>query len=81
VFVLQTPNADSIIDVTLVRLSSVTHSFNMNQRFKRLSFTRAAGALNITAPSDQNVTPPGHYMLFILNGSGVPSVAKIIQIL
>jgi hypothetical protein len=25
-------------------------------------------------------TPPGHYMLFILNGSGVPSVAKIAQV-
>jgi hypothetical protein len=25
-------------------------------------------------------TPPGHYMLFILNGNGVPSVAKIIRL-
>jgi hypothetical protein len=80
-FSVQTPDAATITDVTLVRLSSVTHSFNMNQRFNRLSFTRGAGVLNITAPSNPNLTPPGHYMMFILNGNGVPSIAKIIQIL
>ena len=30
--------------------------------------------------SPATVAPPGPYMLFILNGSGVPSVAKIVQI-
>src|SRR5678815_3072950 len=28
-----------------------------------------------------NIAPPGYYMLFILNGNGVPSVAKIVQII
>ena len=28
----------------------------------------------------RNLVPPGHYMLFILNGDGVPSIAKIIQV-
>ena len=39
-----------------------------------------AGGLNIVAPSNANLTPPGHYMLFILNSNGVPSVAKIIEV-
>jgi hypothetical protein len=81
VFAVQTPDAASITKVTLVRLSSVTHTDNMNQRFKRLSFAVSAGALNVTVPNDRNIVPPGHYMLFILNGNGVPSVAKVIQIL
>jgi len=81
VFSAQTPDAANIADVTLIRLSSVTHSFNMNQRFTRLAFTRVSGALNITAPSNHSIVPPGHYMLFILNGNGVPSIAKIVQIL
>ena len=34
----------------------------------------------MAAPSSSNIAPPGYYMLFILNGSGVPSVAKIVQI-
>ena len=80
-FSIQTPDAAGIADVTLVRLSSVTHSFNMNQRFNRLVFTRTAGVLNVTAPSNRNITPPGHYMMFILNQNGVPSIAKIVQIL
>jgi len=80
-FTVQTPDAANIANVTLVRLSSVTHSFNMNQRFNRLNFTKGAGVLNITAPSNHNTTPPGHYLMFILNADGVPSIAKIVQIL
>jgi hypothetical protein len=34
----------------------------------------------VTAPSSSNRTPPGHYMLFVLDGSDVPSVARIIRI-
>ena len=82
-FFLQTPNAASITKVTLVRLSSVTHAFNENQRFNNLSFTQAAGGLNVTAPANGNMCPPGHYMLFILTGTNpnfVPSVAAIINI-
>ena len=49
----------------------------MNQRFYRLNFSGAAGGLNVTAPS-ANSAPAGPYMLFILNTSGVPSVARIV---
>jgi hypothetical protein len=52
----------------------------MNQRINRLSFSQVAGGLNVVAPSNANLTPPGHYMLFILNSNGVPSVARIIQV-
>jgi galactose oxidase len=52
----------------------------MNQRFQWLSFTREEGALSIALPGNPNRTPPGHYLLFILNGSGVPSVGRIIQV-
>lgn len=79
-FFVQTPNATSIAKVTWIRLPSVTHTFDMNQRINRLTFSQAAGGLNVTAPSSANLCPPGHYMLFILDGNGVPSVAKIVQI-
>ena len=79
-FFVGTPNATSISKVTLIALSSVTHNFNMGQRISRPSFSQATGGLNVTAPSNPNTTPPGYYMLFILNSSGVPSVAKIVQI-
>ena len=80
VFSVQTPDAASIASVTWVSISSVTHSFNMSQRFNKLSFAKASNAINITAPSDRRIATPGHYMLFLLNANGVPSVAQIIQI-
>jgi hypothetical protein len=79
-FFVATPNPTSIANVTWVRLSSVTHAFNANQRFNQLSFTQASGGLNVTAPPGPTLAPPGQYMLFILNGNGVPSVASVVQI-
>jgi hypothetical protein len=75
-----TADAGTIVQVTLVRLSSVTHAFDQNQRFVPLSFTRTAGGLEVSGPIDASVAPPGHYMLFALNGDGVPSVATIMQL-
>src|SRR5205814_6882658 len=79
-FFVGTPDPASIANVTLIALSSVTHGFNMGQRINRPAFSQASGGLNVTAPSNANTTPPGYYMLFILNGNGVPSVAKILRI-
>jgi galactose oxidase len=66
--------------VSLIRLGAVTHAFDQNQRFQRLSFTANATGLTVTAPSSATRTPPGHYMVFILNGDDVPSVARIVRI-
>lgn len=77
---VNSPDAASITDVSLIRLGSVTHAFDNNQRFQKLTFTQDANGLAVAIPSNRNITPPGHYMLFILNGSGVPSVATIIQV-
>ena len=76
-----TPGSGTLARATLVRLSSVTHSFNMNQRFLELSFGPGpAGTLTATAPGNANDCPPGHYLLFVLNSQGVPSEAKTISI-
>jgi fibronectin type 3 domain-containing protein len=79
-FFVGTPDGPGIAQVTWIRLSTVTHTHNMDQRFSRLSFTSAGGGLQVTAPSNPNLSPPGHYMLFILNANLVPSVARIIRI-
>jgi Galactose oxidase-like, Early set domain/Bacterial Ig domain/Glyoxal oxidase N-terminus/Fibronectin type III domain/Kelch motif len=79
-FFVQTPDAGTITKATLLKLSSVTHAFNMEQRINRLNFSAVSNGLNIVAPSNANLCPPGYYMLFILNSSGVPSVAKIVRV-
>ena len=80
-FFVSTPDGASITNVNWIRLSASTHAFNMNQRINRLSFSTTTGGLNVTAPTSSNLCPPGHYLLFILNGSGIPSHAKTVQIL
>jgi len=77
---VQTPDAASIGTVSFIRLSSVTHTDNMDQRYIPLSFAAGSGSLTVQSPANENIAPPGYYMLFIVNTSGVPSVAKIVQI-
>ena len=79
-FSVQTPDPSDIAKVSLIRLGSVTHAFDMNQRFQWLSFVRQAGSLNITAPTSGTRAPPGHYMLFLVNQNGVPSVGRIVKV-
>jgi galactose oxidase len=66
--------------VTLVRQPSVTHAFDENQRFGPLALARSAGGLRITAPASGAGAPPGHYMLFLLDADGIPSIARIVRL-
>jgi hypothetical protein len=79
-FALSATDASGITGITLVALSSTTHEFNQSQRFLRLAFSPGAdaGGFNVAAPADRNLAPPGYYMLFVLNGNGVPSVARMV---
>ena len=79
-FALKTPDAASIRMVTWIRLPSVTHAFNQNQRMNYLSFSAIGQVLHIKAPANANLAPPGHYILFLLNANGSASVARIIRI-
>lgn len=66
---------------TLVRLPSVTHSFDLNQRFLELAMPSNSGTqLTLTAPANPNTCPPGHYMLFLISADGTPSHASIVAI-
>ncbi len=78
-FQVGTSLPDDVGKVTWIRLPSVTHSFDQSQRINVLLFVAGSGALTVTAPNSANVCPPGHYMMFILNKAGVPSIARIIQ--
>jgi hypothetical protein len=77
---LSTPDLASIARVSLVRLSATTHSFDENQRIHFPAWQKTANQIRITLPANRNELPPGHYMLFIMNAQGVPSVARIVRI-
>src|SRR4051794_6340498 len=79
-FDVGTGDPASIRKVALMRLGAVTHSDNMEQRYIPLTFTAGATGLVATAPANANIAPPGFYMLFIIDGNGVPSVARMVSI-
>lgn len=69
----------------LVRTTSVTHGNNMDQRFvwleaQQLGSNGTEVRLRLQAPRHGSIAPPGDYMLFVVDGFGVPSAAKFIRL-
>jgi hypothetical protein len=79
-FQVSTPDASSISSVSLIRTAAVTHSFDQSTRRVSLPFSASNGTLNVQAPANGAAAPPGNYMLFIVNGNGVPSVASWVHL-
>ncbi len=80
-FSIATPDAASIQTVTLLGLGASTHAYNYTQRFMTLPIqSRDASSLTVAAPANANLAPPTYYMVFIINQSGVPSLARIVRV-
>jgi len=79
-FFVGTPSAADIAYVTFIRIGSVTHAFNFDQRIDYPYFYADTGGLRITAPWGGTMAAPGHYMLFLIGWNGVPSVGRIINL-
>ena len=82
-FDIVTPQASEIDKVVIVRTVSNTHNTDSEQRVLELKFTKNASAGKVTATMPLGVfpfpaAPRGHYLLFILNCEGVPSVGQFI---
>ena len=78
---IETPDAANISRVAIVPLGAVTHTLNMNQTFVELPFSVGGNTLQAQLPVNTNVTPPGYYLLFVLNNAGVPAVAPFLRLL
>ncbi len=71
----------NIAKFSLIKMSGLTHNLNSDLHFLNVPFTSdGAGAYQLTLHSNVNVLTPGYWMLFALNSAGVPSVAKVIQV-
>jgi hypothetical protein len=73
--------------LTLVRLGSTTHQFDMDQRFLDLGCFWPSGSdssgrplLSVNGPPDANQAPPGYYMLFVLSEAGTPSMGHYVKV-
>jgi hypothetical protein len=79
-FTVESPHADEIDRVMLLRTGSVTHAFNSDQRAIELKHHRGRGNLQIEAPPNTNIAPPGDYLLFLLNRENIPSVGRFVRV-
>jgi len=85
---LEQPGSERPDSIVLVKLGSVTHSFDNGQRLVDLKINTkdsdqaaaSTSTISFTAPTDDHFTPPGYYMLFYVNSAGKPSHAKIVQL-
>lgn len=68
--------------LVLNKLGSVTHSFDYGQRLVELAsnLTEDQSSVEFTAPTNAHLYPPGYYMMFYLNETGKPSVAKMVKL-
>jgi hypothetical protein len=75
------PTAGDIARVAVIRCGAVTHSFHMDQRYVGLHIEgTTATDLTVKLPPNGHVAPPGSYMLFLVDGAGLPSVAHIVKV-
>lgn len=71
----------NITKVSLLTLGSNTHHYDSNMRLLWLQITGSdSSGLNVSAPVNANLAPPGYYMIHIINNLDVPSPAQIIQL-
>jgi hypothetical protein len=75
-----TPDAAGVAKAVLLKLGATTHATDADQRSLELPVSQVAGGVQFTTPSNPNAAPPGYYMLFLVNGQGVPSVASMIRL-
>ncbi len=80
-FKITLPKGRTLGKASLIRPSATTHSTDPDQRLVQLSATRLSnGTYRLTAPSNPNLAPPGQYMLFVTDNTGVPSTADWVSI-
>ncbi len=71
----------AVTRAVLVAPSATTHAVDMNQRYVPLRVQgRTGSSLIVTAPPNENVAPTGRYMLFVLDETGTPAVARWVQV-
>lgn len=70
-----------VTSVRFIRPSAVTHGTDTEQRsVAPTSLSQDGDRLTVGVPTDRNLMPPGWYMMFATNGSGVPSVAQWVHV-
>ena len=73
-------NRSAMAGAVLVAPAATTHGNDMHQRVIKLQAQQLSNGLNVAVPASSALVPPGHYMLFVLDSAGIPSVARFVHI-
>lgn len=85
-FVIESPDASSIVKVVLVRPMAATHQTDTEQKILEMPYIHDHAnptRLTLTAPHGghpHSLAQQGYYMMFAINTNGVPSVATWIYL-
>ncbi len=71
---------NTMVSAILVAPGATTHANDMHQRAIKLKVQQVTNGLIATVPTSSAVVPPGHYMLFVVDSLGIPSVAKFVRV-
>jgi hypothetical protein len=73
--------ADQIASACLIRPGATTHSLNSEQRLVDLPIqVTGPEAVLLQMPATATIAPPGWYLLFVVNATGVPSEGSWIHL-
>lgn len=72
---VQHQSVSGVSRVTLIKTGKSQH-----QRFMELDFEETAGGIKVKMPEYATVATPGYYLMYLLDGDGVPSKGHIIKI-
>lgn len=74
-------SATGVSKMALVRLGAETHAVDQGQRYVPLTVTPDTGdKYQVTVPNSYGAVPQGYYMLFAIDGNGVPSISAMVQV-
>ncbi|MCI0401751.1 MAG: DUF1929 domain-containing protein [Gammaproteobacteria bacterium] len=78
---IETPQAQHIQWISLIRPMATTHSWDSSQRLVDIPIERCGFCqLHGLVPHEPTIAPPGWYMLFIIDKERVPSVARWVHL-
>ena len=73
--------ARDVTKAVLVAPVATTHAADYSQRYVPLNVeSSTGGSLIVDAPPTANVAPTGRYMLFVIDETGTPSIARWVQV-
>lgn len=80
-FEISTKDASAIKSVVLMRMTSLTHVNDCEQRGVKLDFSKVgAEKLKARIPTNPAIVPPGYWMMFLVTADGVPSKGQMVKI-